>query len=82
MHLLTDRALVYEKYVDAEEPFPRRLHVEVTPVCPENAGATRARVLKLTQQFYGRKPEQQSPKDKDSVGDSSQQSQSSGRAGA
>jgi hypothetical protein len=31
MHLLTDRALVYEKYVDAEEPFPRRLHVEVTP---------------------------------------------------
>ena len=43
--------------------------------------ALKARVLKLTQQVYGRRSEQQSPKDKDSVGDHSQQSQSSGRRG-
>jgi len=43
--------------------------------------ALKARVLKLTQQVYGRRSEQQSPKDKDSVGDHSQQSQSSGQRG-
>ena len=43
--------------------------------------ALKARVLKLTQQVYGRRSEQQSPKDKDSAADSSQQPQSSRRRG-